>query len=217
MNFLKNKLHLLPNILSILRIILTIVVLVLLFIDSNNVIYSFSINDIKTEVSSTFLASGIIFVVACITDFLDGFLARKYNWISDFGKIWDAISDKILTTSVYISFAVLNLIPIYFVLIMVFRDFIIDGYRMFSSKHGIIVPANFFGKSKAVLQMISLILIFFVFNESINTHNVYYYLVQNLFVILATISSVISGVIYVVSIEKKIKEIKKQNSSVQER
>lgn len=215
MNFIKNKLHLLPNILSILRIILTVIVLVLMFLKSNDVVYSFAIKDIKTEVSSTFLASGVIFVIACITDFLDGFLARKFNWISDFGKIWDAISDKILTSTVYISFAVLNLIPIYFVLVMIFRDFIIDGYRMFSSKKGIIVPANFFGKSKATLQMISIILIFFVFNEKINTNNIYYYLVQNLFVILATISSIISGIIYVIGIEKKMKEIKQQELKVE--
>lgn len=203
---IKNNLHLIPNILSITRIILTVVVIILISLKSST-LYSFSLWDMKTNISSTFFASGIIFVIACLTDFLDGFLARKYNWISDFGKIWDAVSDKILTTSVYIYFAVLQFVPIYFVIIMIFRDFVIDGYRIQTNKYGLIIPANIFGKLKATLQMISLIIIFFCFNDT-DTNSIQYYFVQNLFVILATIASVISGLIYVVSIEKKLKELK---------
>ncbi|MDE5841729.1 MAG: CDP-diacylglycerol--glycerol-3-phosphate 3-phosphatidyltransferase [Malacoplasma sp.] len=211
---LKNKLHLIPNILSISRIFLTIIIVILMFIESHEV-YSFSIDNLglQTKVSVTFLIAGILFLLACLTDFFDGFLARKYNWISDFGKIWDSISDKVLTNLIYISLTILNFIPFYFVLIMIFRDFVIDGYRSFSSKNGIVVPANFFGKIKFVVQVISIIIIFFVFNfkGSYQANIVSYYLIQNLFVILSTIISLTSGIIYIIDIQKKLKEIKIQN------
>ena len=209
---LKDKLHFIPNVLSISRLVLTVIVIVLMFVRSKEV-YSFNFLNLKTSIDQTFLAAGVFFTVACFTDFLDGFLARKYNWVSDFGKIWDSISDKVLTSLVYIGLAVLQMIPFYFVLIMIFRDFVIDGYRMASSKKGIIVPANIFGKIKAVLQMISIIIIFFAFNfdGSYDSTNIEYYFIQNLFVILSTLSSVISGVIYVVRIERQMKEIKLTN------
>lgn len=211
---IKNKLYLIPNILSISRIFLTIVIVILMFVESSKV-YSFVIDDLNLEskVNKTFLSAGIIFVIACFTDFLDGFLARKYNWVSDFGKIWDSISDKVLTNLVYIGLAVLNLIPFYFALIMVFRDFVVDGYRSFSAKNGIVVPANFFGKIKFVLQVISIIIIFFIFNSkgSYQSTNISYYFVQNLFVIFSTIVSLISGFIYIINIQKKLKEIKSFN------
>ncbi|MDE5953028.1 MAG: CDP-diacylglycerol--glycerol-3-phosphate 3-phosphatidyltransferase [Malacoplasma sp.] len=210
---LKNKLHLLPNILSISRIFLTIIIVILMFVESSEV-YSFAALNLNTSVSITFLLAGILFIIACFTDFLDGFLARKYHWISDFGKIWDSISDKVLTNLVYISLAILGFIPFYFVLIMIFRDFVIDGYRSFSSKNGIVVPANFFGKIKFVLQVISIVVIFFAFNFKgyYQTNNVSYYFVQNLFVIISSIVSLTSGIIYIINIQKKLKEIKLQNN-----
>ena len=211
--FIKNNLHLIPNILSIARIILTVIIVILLSLKNNESLYSFEVLSLQTKISPTFLAGGVIFIIASLTDFLDGFLARKFNWISDFGKIWDAVSDKILTTSVYVYFAVLTYVPVYFVLIMIFRDLVIDGYRIQTNKYGLIIPANIFGKLKAVLQMISIILIFFFFNSSskeANNSELEYYFIQNLFVILATLASLISGVIYVINIEKKLKILKEE-------
>ncbi|MCF0217910.1 MAG: CDP-diacylglycerol--glycerol-3-phosphate 3-phosphatidyltransferase [Malacoplasma sp.] len=207
----KQKYAIIPNILTIFRIGLTVVIVILMFFNQNDNLYFFTINNgYFTNTYKTLFASGVLFIIASISDFLDGFLARKYHWVSDFGKIWDPIADKVLTTSVYICFAVLGFVPFYFVIIMFFRDLVIDGYRIQAGKYGIVVPANMYGKVKAVLQMFSIILIFFAFNfpGGFTSNNVFYYLVQNLLVILATIVSLVSGVIYILQIENKKKLIK---------
>lgn len=208
-NITKNsKWQNIPNILTIFRMILAPIIIVLLFIGSNT-IYSYETIGLKNNVTATFFASGILFLIASISDFFDGYLARKYKWISDFGKIWDPIADKVLTTSIYISFCILNLIPFYFVILMIVRDIIVDAYRQSATKKGIIVAANIFGKLKTVTQMISIIMIYFVFNNIENpayiSLNVPFYLVQNLFVILATICSLFSGFIYIYQIQKTLK------------
>lgn len=206
----ESKLKIIPNILTIFRIILTPFIIVLIFINSNS-LYSFSFINLDNNVSITFFISGILFLLASISDFFDGYLARKNNWISDFGKIWDPIADKVLTTSIFISFAIINLIPFYFVILMIIRDIVVDAYRQSSTSKGVVVAANIFGKIKTILQMVSIIIIYFVFNFKPNNEylssNITYYLIQNLFVILATIASLLSGIIYVIQINKKLKEM----------
>lgn len=209
MNQLKeNKFKNIPNILTVFRIVLTPIIIALIFINSD-VVYSFEVIGLKTSVSATFLSSGILFLVACFSDFLDGYLARKNNWISDFGKIWDPIADKVLTTSIYFCFAILNMIPFYFVILMVTRDIVVDAYRQQATKKGIVVAANIFGKLKTVTQMISIFIIYFVFNNqetyAYNSTNVTFYFIQNLFVIFATITSLFSWYVYVKQIKQALK------------
>lgn len=213
-NVKQNNLKNIPNILTVFRIILTPFIIALIFINSD-VVYSYSFLGLNNSVSITFLISGILFVIACISDFLDGYLARKNKWISDFGKIWDPIADKVLTTSIYICFSIINLIPFYFVILMVIRDIVVDAYRQSATKKGIVTPANFFGKLKTVLQMSSILLIYFVFNYKPNTayttNNVAFYLIQNLFVIFATFASLTSSYIYVMQIKKAMKKLGNNN------
>ena len=208
-NLDNNKLKLIPNILTLFRIFLTPIIIVLLFIDSK-IIYQFHFLYLHNSVNITFLISGILFLIATISDFLDGFLARKNNWISDFGKIWDPIADKVLTTSIFISFSLKGLIPIYLVLVMISRDIIVDAFRQNVAKNGIIIPANIYGKLKTIFQMISIIVIYFCFNSveiySYKSNNISYYLIQNLLVIVSTIISIVSMIIY-------INEIKIKNQS----
>lgn len=208
-NLDNNKLKLIPNILTLFRIFLTPIIIVLLFIDSK-IIYQFHFLNLHNSVNITFLISGILFLIATISDFLDGFLARKNNWISDFGKIWDPIADKVLTTSIFISFSLKGLIPIYLVLVMISRDIIVDAFRQNVAKNGIIIPANIYGKLKTIFQMISIIVIYFCFNSveiySYKSNNISYYLIQNLLVIVSTIISIVSMIIY-------INEIKIKNQS----
>lgn len=206
-----------PNILTIFRILFIPLILVFLAIDSNITIYSFKITDINYRIDLYDLLAGLFFILASITDALDGYLARKFNWISDFGKIWDPIADKVLTTSVFILLASQNVTLWYLIVIMVSRDTIIDAYRQTVAKKNIVVAANLFGKLKTIFQMIALIVLILVFN---NPENIYrssniwqYYSVQNILVFICTFLSVVSGIIYIVQINKRIKLLKQQEDS----
>lgn len=206
-----------PNILTVFRILFIPLILVFLAIDSNITIYSFKITDINYRIDLYDLLAGLFFILASITDALDGYLARKFNWISDFGKIWDPIADKVLTTSVFILLASQNVTLWYLIVIMVSRDTIIDAYRQTVAKKNIVVAANLFGKLKTIFQMIALIVLILVFN---NPENIYsssyiwqYYSVQNILVFICTFLSVVSGIIYIVQINKRIKLLKQQEDS----
>lgn len=219
----KNKIHKLfkinniPNILTVFRILFIPLILVFLAINSNIIIYSFKIIDINYRIDLYDLIAGIFFILASITDALDGYLARKFNWISDFGKIWDPIADKVLTTSVFILLASQNVTLWYLIVIMVTRDTIVDAYRLTVAKKNIVVAANIFGKLKTVFQMVCLVVLLIVFNNPINVYkydNLWqYYAIQNILVFISTLLSIISGIIYVIQINNKITFLKQQEDS----
>lgn len=200
-----------PNLLTILRILLIPFILSFLFIDINVLIYEFSLFEnnldfkIETKVLLNYLMTGILFLIASFTDFLDGYLSRKFNWVSDFGKIWDPIADKVLITSLLIALSIKGVIPWFLVVIIVIRDLIVDGYRTFLASKQIIVSANMLGKVKTVLQMISLIVVLFIFNGTSN--NIAYYLLQNGLLFVATLMTVISGIYYLVIANLKLKNL----------
>lgn len=100
----------------------------------------------------------VLFVVASLTDFLDGYIARKYNLITNFGKFMDPLADKILTISGMICLIELGRIPSWIVVIIVAREFIISGFRLIATEHGIVIAANYWGKFKTTFQMIMIIL-----------------------------------------------------------
>lgn len=101
----------------------------------------------------------ILFAVASLSDFLDGYLARKYNQVTTFGKFIDPIADKALTTTMFVIFAVEGILPIVVVLLMIWRDVVVDGIRMMCAQHGTVVAAGPLGKAKTVVQMITIMLI----------------------------------------------------------
>ena len=101
----------------------------------------------------------VLFCVASFTDFLDGYLARKNNLVTTFGKFADPIADKLLVTTMYLLFAAQGTIPVVPVLIMVARDTIVDGIRMIASSNGVVMAAGYLGKLKTVVQMLSIITI----------------------------------------------------------
>ncbi len=112
-------------------------------------------------VSLSYLNIGvlILFAIGSISDFIDGYLARKYNLVTTFGKFIDPIADKALTTTMFILFAVDGIIPSLVVLIMVWRDIIVDGIRMLAAEKGVVLAAGPLGKAKTAIQMITIILI----------------------------------------------------------
>ena len=206
-----------PNILTIVRIILAVfaILFVCIYKSWPTEAFWYTFNDgTKVAVPITYILAGVFFVIACITDLMDGQLARKYHWISDFGKLWDPIADKILINGVLIGLAVNGSIPVFISIIMICRDIIVDASRMYASTKGKVVAANIWGKLKTVFQMIAIILILFSFGIVIVSNNlVFQYLVQNFFLLVATVFSVVSGVIYEVQIFKKEKHANEQQKA----
>jgi CDP-diacylglycerol--glycerol-3-phosphate 3-phosphatidyltransferase len=100
----------------------------------------------------------ILFVIASFTDFLDGYLARKHNLVTTFGKFVDPLADKLLVNTIFILFAYQGIMPVLAVLIMIWRDTAIEGVRMIAARNGVTIAAAFLGKVKTVTQMITIVL-----------------------------------------------------------
>ncbi len=142
----------LPNQLTVLRIILTPIFL-FFFLYENQVLKEISL---------------IIFLVAALTDWYDGWLARKFNYITSWGKFWDPLADKILTSSAFFGFAMVGLIANWMVWIIILRDLLITLLRVYSDYRGFSFRTSVYAKIKTVLQMIFLyyLLIFFVLSKN---------------------------------------------------
>ena len=98
----------------------------------------------------------LIFIVASLTDTLDGYIARKYNLVSNFGKFMDPLADKLLVSSALICFVS---IPVWGVIIIISREFIISGFRLVASDAGVVLAASWWGKIKTITQMVMSILL----------------------------------------------------------
>ena len=99
-----------------------------------------------------------IFCVASFTDFLDGQIARRCNLVTNFGKFMDPLADKLLVCSALICFVEMGLLPSWFVIVIIAREFIISGFRLVASDAGVVIAASFWGKFKTVSQMFTIIL-----------------------------------------------------------
>lgn len=148
----------------------------------------------------------LIFAFASFTDFVDGYLARKNNQVTDLGKFLDPIADKMLVNSMMV-FLALNFstlsnnvkFPFFCVIIMIVRDLVVDGIRFMAAQKQIVIAANMFGKVKTVTQMIAILVVllngfpfsFFDYNWPTYLH------ISDWLCYIATFFSVLSGVIYV--------------------
>ncbi len=134
--------------------------------------------------------AGIIFILASISDFVDGHLARKHNLVTNFGKFIDPLADKLLVVSALICFVEGNLVAAWIVIIIIAREFIISGLRLVAITSGTVIAASSWGKLKTVSQMIMCILL--IFNFDIPIFNI----LEQIFIYLALILTVISLVDY---------------------
>lgn len=100
-----------------------------------------------------------IFVIASVTDWFDGYLARKHHLVTNFGKFMDPLADKLLVCSAMICLIELESLPAWIVIIIIAREFIISGFRLIAAENGIVIAANYWGKFKTVSQMIMIILL----------------------------------------------------------
>lgn len=149
----------LPNRLSILRVVLIpIIVAIWIFPYAQMGIQLpvYHIGFVSLPLVNIIVCA--LFAIASFTDFLDGYLARKNNQVTTFGKFIDPIADKCLTTTMFIMLAVNGTIPVIPVIIMVWRDIIVDGARMMASGKGVVMSAGILGKIKTMSQMFCIIL-----------------------------------------------------------
>ena len=99
----------------------------------------------------------LVFLIASLTDYLDGVIARRWNLITDFGKLMDPLADKILTASAFICLIPYKALPAWVVIIIISREFLITGLRLLASSKGVILPAEKLGKHKTAWQMITIV------------------------------------------------------------
>ena len=152
----------LPTKLTFLRIILAIVIIVLLLFPFYLIGVNFPTFLFKNIlVDFRYILAGVIFIFASVTDYIDGYLARKNNQVTDFGKFVDAIADKILVNSVMVIFACQGFIPAIIPVVIVVRDIVVDAIRMNCASKGKVQAAKMSGKIKTAALMVGMVLTFF--------------------------------------------------------
>ena len=151
----------LPTKLTILRIIMAIMIIILMLFPFYEVGLTFPEYIISgVAISSKYIIAGVLFMIASFTDFLDGYIARRDNLVTDTGKMLDAIADKVLVNSVLIIFAADQRINAIVPVIIILRDIIVNAIKMEAASKGKVVAAIKSGKIKTACLMIGMVLIF---------------------------------------------------------
>lgn len=190
----------LPTKLTFVRLVLSFIIIILLIfpfyrigIDFPQFLYKNILIDLR------YLISGVLFIIASITDYYDGKLARKNKEVTSFGKMVDAIADKVLINSVLIIFACQGFISSFVPVVIIVRDIIVDAIRMICANNGKVQAAEMSGKIKTASLMIGVILTFF-YNLPFQ---IWGYRVSDFFLYFGTIMSIVSMVEYY-NLNKKI-------------
>ncbi len=178
----------LPNKLTIFRVILIPFFVIALLLQPNN--FTFRI------------VADAIFIVASLTDMLDGKIARKYNLVTNFGKFMDPLADKLLVCSAMICLVELNQLPAWVCIVIIAREFIISGFRLIASDNGIVIAASYWGKFKTVFQMAMVIVMIVAINNTVLT------LIGDILMYIALALTVISLIDYVAKNKDVLKEQK---------
>ena len=137
-----------------------------------------------------------VFIIASITDTLDGQIARKYNQITDFGKFMDPLADKMLTTAAFLVFMEQGIISSWAILIILVREFAVSGIRLSAASEGTVIAASFWGKFKTVSQMVAIIITMLITNIVFIPHSTGV-IISAICIWISIIFTVISGVEYV--------------------
>ncbi len=185
-----------PNLLSFSRIVATVLVFVLVIVDQ----------------SWAFLVATVVFFLASITDFFDGYLARRYHLVSPLGVFLDLTADKVFVAAILVAFVQLGLVPAWIVVIIIAREFLVTGLRSMAAAKGTVIPAGKLGKQKTFITLVaiggillgkglgashlSLFPVSLQFNSALLNIGDYVLLLADALMILATIWTVLSGVEY---------------------
>lgn len=205
----------LPNRITVARIVLAIIILIMLVIPwhalgviwpSYDSIFGLSID---TPLSLKYIVTGVLFLIASLTDRIDGQIARKRNLVTDLGKMLDAIADKILVNGVLIVLAYDRIIPLVVPVVIITRDIITDTCKMVSGNKGKVVAASWTGKIKTVFMMTGVTLAFF---GNLPFEFIHFDFTL-LCLIIATILSLVSGCQYYFNTMKVLKEPDKKKGN----
>lgn len=181
-----------PNKLTILRIIMVIPFMAFLMLCPGNAAYV--------------TIALVLFIVASLTDAIDGHMARKYNMITDFGKFMDPLADKMLTTSAFLGLMSFGRASAVAVMLILTREFIVSGIRLVAASSGRVIAASIWGKLKTVFQMlaiiVSIILLYPAISQSVAET------VTHILVWISAVVTVISGADYVIRNIDVIKDAK---------
>lgn len=186
----------LPNKLTILRILLVPIMVIIPYLN---------IQGVFLDIPISFLIMELIFIVASITDKLDGTIARKRNLITTFGKFLDPIADKILVLAAFIILVEQGKIPGWIPIIVLFREFVVSGYRLIAvGNGGKVIAASIWGKLKTVSQMIAIILAFidigtfFEFTKgTLSGWHLIVNVLMSIMMIVSVIATIFSGYDYI--------------------
>ncbi|MCI9232971.1 MAG: CDP-diacylglycerol--glycerol-3-phosphate 3-phosphatidyltransferase [Bacilli bacterium] len=184
----------LPNKITLSRIFLTMLIIVILvfpFEATGISIPKLFVNE-SIVIDIKYIVAGILFIIASLTDFLDGYLARKLNIVTDFGKMIDAIADKVLVNCILIILAASGFIHPIIPVIIIFRDTVVDSIKMIAGNKGAVVAAISTGKWKTACMMLGITLTLF-YNLPFELWN---FQISDILLIIACVLSVISGVQY---------------------
>ena len=186
----------LANKLTIFRIILVPLIVIIPF---------FNISGQICGIPYTMLIIDIIFIIASITDKLDGYIARNRNQVTTFGKFLDPLADKILVLAAMMMLVELGKLPAWIPIIILAREFIVSGYRLIAvEKGGKVIAASIWGKLKTVTQMIAIILSFIdlnafadCFKGNLSGYSFYLNLITTILMIISVIATIFSGIDYI--------------------
>ncbi|MBO0778180.1 MAG: CDP-diacylglycerol--glycerol-3-phosphate 3-phosphatidyltransferase [Ktedonobacteraceae bacterium] len=188
----------LPNLLSISRLVVTLLVFILVLVNQ----------------PWAYLLATLLFVLASITDFLDGYLARRLKVVSSLGVFLDLTADKVFVAAVLIAMVQVAVVPAWVVFIIVTREFLVTGLRSMAAAKGTVIPAGIWGKQKTFITMVaigglllakglgahqlSLFPLMLTFTSATANFSEYLLLVSDILVVLATIWTIFSGIEYIV-------------------
>ena len=186
-----------PNLLSFSRIVATVVVFVLVIVNQ----------------PWAFLVAAVVFFLASITDFFDGYLARRYHIVSQLGVFLDLTADKVFVSAILIAFVQLGLVPAWIVVIIIAREFVVSGMRLMAAAKGTVIPAGKLGKQKTFITLVamegillgmglgashlSLFPIMLHFNSNALNVGDFLLLIADVLMVIAVIWTILSGVEYV--------------------
>jgi CDP-diacylglycerol--glycerol-3-phosphate 3-phosphatidyltransferase len=190
--------HNIPNLLSLSRMLTTILVFVLILLNS----------------PWAFLTATALFILASVTDFFDGYLARRFKVVSPLGVFLDLTADKVFISAILIALVQVSLVPAWIVVIIVAREFLVTGLRSMAAARGKVIPAGMWGKQKTLITMIALTLLLFAkglgahdlslfppmlhfTSQTVNFSNILL-LIADAGLILATLWTALSGAEYMI-------------------
>ena len=185
----------LPNKITVARMLLIPIMIIVPYLGFNNILFG--------SVTIGSFITLIIFLIASFTDFLDGYLARKNNLVTTFGKFLDPIADKLLVLSALIMLVEQGIIPGWIPIIIAAREFIVSGIRMLAAGDGKVIAASWYGKVKTVSQMVAISLAFLSTNTfmqftsvEMSTVTLILNILMSLAMIVAVLTTILSGVDY---------------------